>query len=54
MSASKSSSTLGIHAEFHQPLNVSRLPLWCGLTVVTKCAERVVTEKRQSVLNDAG
>ena len=28
--------------------------MWCGLTVVTKCAERVVTEKSTSVLNDAG
>ena len=47
-----SSSTFGSQLDCHQPLNVSRLPLCCGLTVVTKCAERVVTVI--AVLDDEG
>jgi len=51
---SRSSSSVGIHADCHQPLKVRRLPLCLGLTVVTKCADRGVTEKRTSVLKEAG
>jgi hypothetical protein len=54
IAASRSSSRRGIHADCHQPLYVRRLPLWCGETVVTKWAERVVTEKSTRVLNEAG
>ena len=46
--------TSHVQDDCHQPLNVRRSRSACGLTVVTKCADVVVTLKRQSWLNDAG
>ena len=52
--ASRRGSSRGHQDDCHQPLNVRRSRSACGLTVVTKCADVVVTLKRQSWLNDAG
>ena len=47
-------SSRGHHDDCHQPLNVNLSRSARGLTVVTKCADLVVTLKSTSVLNDAG